>query len=192
MKKYLLCTLLLFTPLVSFAENIPNESMRQWNYYIAADMGVFISDVEINDDTFLDLGVSGMFEFGAQYNRYRLGISLKDAGEASGVIQALAGHTVGIENISLRLNGYYDYVSYKGFAMYVGAGLGVNRYDYKIKEQYTHREESDIGASFTAGAKTGMTFGGGHMRFDIGFAVDYISFPRIYSYGPTVGLRYNF
>ncbi|MBO4626129.1 MAG: hypothetical protein J5679_02545 [Alphaproteobacteria bacterium] len=195
MKKILLCTLLLFTPMVSFAESIPstpNNDADAWKYYIATDMGIFLSDVEIHDDSFVNFGVSAALEFGARYNRYRLGLKLKDAAETSGVLQALFGHTVGVENVSLRLNGYYDYVSRESFAMYIGAGLGVNHYDYEIKEQYTGRDDHKRGLSFIGGLNTGMSFGGGHLRFDIGFAFDYISFPQTYSYGPTVGLRYNF
>ena len=194
MKKLLLCTLLLFAPLASFAENIPNTSndADTWKYYISADMGLFLSEVDIHDDSFVDFGVSGALEFGAQYNRWRLGLALKDAAEVSGIFQALFGHTVGMENTSLRLNGYYDYVSRESFAMYIGAGLGANHYDYEIKEQYNGRDEHKRGFSFVAGAKTGMSFGGGHMRFDIGFGVDYITFPNVLSYGPAVGLRYNF
>ena len=194
MKKILLCTLLLFTPLVSFAENIPNtpNDAGTWKYYIAADMGLFLSEVDIHDDSFVDLGVSGALEFGARYNRWRFGLAFKDSAEVSGAFQALFGHTVGMENKSLRLNGYYDYVSRESFAMYIGAGLGANHYDYEIKEQYNGRDEHKRGFSFVAGANTGMSFGGGHMRFDIGFGVDYITFPNVLSYGPTVGLRYNF
>ena len=194
MKKILLCTLLLFAPMVSFAENIPSASndANAWKYYIGMNMGMFLSEAEIHDDSFVDFGVSGALEFGARYNRYRVGVTLKDAAEVSGVFQALFGHTIGMENVSLRLNGYYDYVSRESFAMYIGGGFGVNHYDYEIKEQYNGRDDHKRGFSFAAGANTGLSFGGGHMRFDIGFGVDYISFPNVVSYGPTVGLRYNF
>jgi opacity protein-like surface antigen len=180
--------------MVSFAENIPSASndANAWKYYIGMNMGMFLSEAEIHDDSFVDFGVSGALEFGARYNRYRVGVALKNAAEVSGVFQALFGHTIGMENISLRLNGYYDYVSRESFAMYIGAGLGANHYDYEIKEQYNGRDEHKRGFSFVAGANTGMSFGGGHMRFDIGFGVDYITFPNVLNYGPTVGLRYNF
>lgn len=192
MKKIFL-TSLFFMPCFAFADDVAGTSgADSWKYYIALNGEAFVSDVAIKDDTFLDMGAALGVEFGAQYNRARVAVAFQDRGEASGIFQALVGHTASIENISLRVNGYYDYVSKERFAMYVGAGLGANRYDYKIQQRYPNREESEHGLSFIGGVSTGMIFSGEHFGVDVGFAVDYISFPRIYSYGPTLGLRYKF
>ena len=190
MKKLLLGAFLTFVPAVAVAEYAPVPD--QWNYYISANIGAFVSDVDIKDDSFLDFGGVTNFEFGGQYNRYRVALSLQNRDEVSELIQILVGHTVSIGNTALRLNGYYDYVSGDHFAMYVGAGLGANRYDYEIQERITGRTESKHGVSFTGGVNTGMIFSFWHIGIDLGFAIDYISYPHIVSYGPTIGLRYNF
>ena len=190
MKKLLIGAILAIVPFVATAEYIP--SANQWNYYISANVGAFVSDVDIKDDSFLDFGGVTNFEFGGKYNKYRVALALQNRAEVSELIQILVGHTVSIENTALRLNGYYDYVSGEHFAMYVGAGLGVNRYDYTIQERYTNFEESKHGLSFTGGVNTGMIFSFWHMSIDLGFAIDYISYPHIVSYGPSIGLRYNF
>ncbi len=190
MKKLLLGVFLCFVPLCAMAKYAPVPD--QWNYYISANVGAFVSDVDIKDDSFLDFGGVTNFEFGGKYNKYRVALALQNRAEVSELIQILVGHTVSIENMALRLNGYYDYASGEHLALYVGAGLGINRYDYTIQERITERTESKHGASFTGGVNTGMIFSFWHLGIDLGFAIDYISYPRIVSYGPTIGLRYNF
>lgn len=194
MKKLLLGSFLILFPFVSMAQEVTpkSDSANQWRYYVGLDAGLFLSDVKIHDDTFVDFGGVADIEFGARYNRTRVGFAVSDHSETSGIFQALVGHTASIENIALRLNGYYDYVSKEHFAMYIGAGMGINRYDYKIQNKLQNREESEHGASFIAGASTGMIFMSEHFDIDLGIFVDYISFPRIYSYGPKLGLRYKF
>ena len=190
MKKILMCATLACMPLIARAEYAPVAD--QWNYYISANVGAFVSDVKIKDDTFFDFGGGANFEFGGKYNKYRVAFALQNRAEVSELIQILVGHTISIENIALRLNGYYDYVSGKNFAMYVGGGVGINRYDYTIQERITNITESKHGASFTGGINTGMIFSFWHLGIDLGFAIDYVSYPQIVSYGPTIGLRYNF
>lgn len=190
MKRLLFSAFFTLLPIVATAEYAPVPD--QWNYYVSASVGAFASDVEIKDESFFDFGGVTNFEFGGKYNKYRVALALQNRAEVSELFQILFGHTVSIENMALRLNGYYDYVSGDHFAMYVGAGLGVNRYDYTIQERVNNRAESKHGASFTGGINTGMIFGFWRLGIDVGFAVDYISYPQIISYGPSIGLRYNF
>ena len=190
MKILLIGVCIAIAPCVAMAENIPNAN--QWKYYISGNIGGVVSDVDIKDDSYLDFGGITTIEFGAQYNRYRLGLAWQSRAETSEILQVLIGHTASIKNDALRLNGYFDYISTEHFSMYVGAGLGVNRYDYTIQSRWPKYEESKHGASFIGGFSTGMIFSGDHFGFDIGFIIDYISYPRAYSYGPTIGLRYVF
>lgn len=202
MKNLIVCTLLMFSPIVAMAQNethtpdvvadseIKNEA--EWKYYISANVGAIVSEVEIKDDEFLDFGAVTNLEFGAKYNHWRVALAWQNRAEVSELFQTLAGHTVSIGNSALRVNGYYDFISGEHFTMYIGAGLGGNRYDYTINEQYNNYKKSRDGLSFIAGANAGMIFSFWHLGIDIGFAVDYISYPQIVSYGPTIGLRYNF
>ena len=190
MRKLLFGILLIFMPLLAMADTMPGAD--QWKYYISANVGAFVSDVEIKDDSFLDFGGVTNLEFGGKYNKYRVALALQNRAEVSELIQILVGHTVSIENTALRLNGYYDYASGEHLALYIGAGIGANRYNYEIQERITNRTESKHGLSFTGGVNTGMIISFWHLGIDIGFAVDYISYPHIVSYGPMIGLRYNF
>ena len=198
MKKLILFVMLITMPIAAMAQDTPYtanseiQTEQNWQYYISANIGAIASDVKIKDDSFFDFGGVTNFEIGAQYNRYRLALAYQDRAEVSELIQILAGHTVSLENKALRVNGYYDYVSSKSFAMYVGLGLGIDRYDYTIEERYSGRKESKHGPAFTGGVSTGMIFSFWHLGIDLGFAVDYVSYPRMYSFGPTIGLRYNF
>lgn len=198
MKKLILFVMLIIMPVAAMAQDAPYtadsgiQTEQNWQYYISANIGAIASDVKIKDDSFVDFGGVTNFEIGAQYNRYRLALAYQDRAEVSELIQILAGHTVSLENKALRVNGYYDYVSSKSFAMYVGLGLGIDRYDYTIEERYSGRKESKRGPAFTGGVSTGMIFSFWHLGIDLGFAVDYVSYPRMYSFGPTIGLRYNF
>ena len=121
MKKLLLGVFLCFVPLGAMAKYTPVPD--QWNYYISANVGAFVSDVDIKDDSFLDFGGVTNFEFGGKYSKYRVALALQNRAEVSELIQILVGHTVSIENMALRLNGYYDYASGEHLALYVGAGL---------------------------------------------------------------------
>lgn len=202
MKRIIMCAMLCITPLCAMAQNTAyteplsvapaDEDKSQWKYYIAANIGAIASEVEIKDDEFFDFGAVTNLEFGAKYNHWRVAVAWQNRAEVSELFQTLAGHTVSIGNSALRVNGYYDFVSGEHFTMYIGAGVGGNRYDYTINEQYNNIKKSRDGVSFIAGANAGMIFSFWHLGIDIGFAVDYISYPQIVSYGPTIGLRYNF
>ena len=189
MKKFLMFGLCLMIPMCASA----TENANQWRPYIGANVGVIASDVKIKNDDFLDFGAVTNFELGAIYNnRYRLSLSYQSRAEVSELFQILAGHTVAIGNNAIRINGYYDYVSLKHFFMYVGAGIGGDLYDYKITRRYDGTTEHGRGVTFTGGANTGLGFNIWRFSLDLGFAFDYIAHPRVYSYGPTLGLRYNF
>ena len=148
MKNLIVCTLLMFSPIVAMAQNethtpdvvvdseIKNEA--EWKYYISANVGAIVSEVEIKDDEFLDFGAVTNLEFGAKYNHWRVALAWQNRAEVSELFQTLAGHTVSIGNSALRVNGYYDFISGEHFTMYIGAGLGGNRYDYTINEQYNN------------------------------------------------------
>ena len=190
MNKLLLGTCLMMMPCVVFAGNYSNDN--HWKYYISGTLGAVASNVVMNDERFFDFGGVTSVELGAQYNRFRLGLAWQERAETSEALQTILGHTMSVENDALRLNGYIDYVSTEHFSMYVGAGLGVNRYDYTYSTRFPRYEESNHGASFIGGFSTGMIFSAEHIGVDIGLLIDYISKPHTYSYGPTIGLRYVF
>lgn len=188
MKKFFILCLLL--PISAFAND--EVVTNKWQPYIGANIGVNASDVRVEGDDFFDFGAVSNFELGGRYNRYRLALNYQSRAEVSELFQILFGHTIAIKNDALRVNGYYDYISSKNFAMYIGAGLGLNRYDYTITERYNNTSREKHGITFTTGLNTGMSFSFWHLSIDLGFAVDYIVSPRIISYSPNIGLRYNF
>ena len=164
-----------------------------WNTYIGMNIGISASDVTAHGEDFFDFGGVYNFEFGARYNkRYRVALNYQSRAEVSELFQILFGHVISVRNDALRINGYYDYVSMEKFAMYVGVGIGGDWYGYEITKRYNNSTESKHGFTFTSGATTGLSFRMWRTNLDIGFSFDYIAEPRIYSYGPNIGLRYNF
>lgn len=180
-------------PFCAVAETATSENENsKWNVYISADIAGMVSDVKIKHDDFFDFGGKSSFAIGAKHNRYRLELAYEAHAEVSEFFQILAGHTVSLTNQSLRVNGYYDYVSCKYFAMFISAGVGPNYYEYKISEPYINSVRKDNGISFVAGANTGLSFNIARFSLDLGFSFDYITYPRVYSYGPNIGMRFTF
>ncbi len=204
MKKFLTVCLICLTPLYAVASvddksadvadsAIQQESTIKWQPYLGVNMGINASEVSVHGEDFFDFGGVFNFEAGARYNkRYRLALNYQSRAEVSELFQILFGHVIAISNDAVRINGYYDYVSLKHFAMYIGAGLGGDWYDYKITNRADNSEKSEHGFTFTAGATTGLSFSFWHLAIDLGFSCDYIAYPQILSYGPNIGLRINF
>lgn len=194
MKKLLIYSTLIFAPLSAMAESttLNPDTENKWQLYISGNGGVMVSDVRIKHDDFLDFGTQGFFAVGGRNNRYRTELAYEFHAEMSELFQILAGHMVTLGNASVRINGYYDYVHTKHFAMFIGGGLGPNFYNYTISEPYLNRETKKEGVSFIMGADTGLSFNIWKFSIDVGFGFDYITFPRVYSYGPNVGLRFTF
>lgn len=191
MKKILMYSCLILMPLTAFAETAP-ESHNTWNPYISWTGAIMASDVKIKHDDFFDFGAKSAFAIGARHNRWRAELAYDVHAEVSELFQTLAGHTVALGNESVRINGYYDYVSTKHFFMFIGAGMGPNWYDYTISEPYINRTRKGKGISFATGANTGLGFNIWKFSIDLGFGFDYITYPRVYSYGPNMGLRFTF
>lgn len=204
MKKNLIVCLICLTPFYAYAsgnDKSPNmadsvvqqEITPKWQPYLGLNMGINASEVTAHSEDFFDFGAVFNFEAGARYKkRYRLALNYQSRAEVSELFQILFGHVIAIENNAIRINGYYDYVSLKHFAMYIGGGVGGDRYDYKITDRYNNSTTEKHGITFTAGATTGLSFSFWHLAIDLGFSFDYIANPQIYSYGPNIGLRYNF
>ena len=192
MKKFLI-TMLMLAPISAIAADSSDApAQNKWRPYISGNGAFMVSDVKIKHDDFFDFGAKGSFAIGARQNRYRAELAYESHAEVSELFQILAGHTVALGNQSVRINGYYDYVSTKHFAMFIGAGLGPNWYDYTISEPYIDRVTKKDGVSFIMGADTGLSFNIWKFSIDLGFGFDYITFPRVYSYGPNLGLRFTF
>ena len=193
MKKILLTYIVAMLPCVAYGATDKALDTSKRNIYIGANMGISASDVTAHGEDFFDFGGVFNFEIGARFNnRYRLALNYQSRAEVSELFQILFGHVISVTNDAIRVNGYYDYVSLKHFAMYIGAGIGGDRYDYKITDRYDNSTTEKHGITFTAGATTGLSFNFWRMGIDLGFSFDYIAEPRIYSYGPSVGLRFNF
>ena len=188
--KKILCAFILTT--VSYGAVLADEE-NIWNTYIGMNIGISASDVTARGEDFFDFGGVYNFDFGVRYNkRYRFSLNYQSRAEVSELFQILFGHVISVRNDALRINAYYDYVSMEKFAMYIGAGIGGDRYHYEITKRYNNSTESKNGFTFTSGATTGLSFRMWRTNLDIGFSFDYIAEPRIYSYGPNIGLRYNF
>ena len=187
--KHILILLFLVAPCVVFGET----DKQNWKPYLGANMGLSASDVTAHSEDFFDFCGVFSFEAGARYKtRYRIALNYQSRAEVSELFQILFGHVIAIKNDAIRVNGYYDYVSTRHFAMYIGGGIGGDIYDYKITNRYDNSTIKKHGIAFTAGAMTGISFNFWRMGIDLGFAFDYIANPQIYSYGPNLGLRFNF
>lgn len=191
MKKISLIVFALTIPCVAFGteETIPTPD---WNYYVGTNLGFSGSEIKVHDEEFFDFGGVYNFEVGARYKkRTRLALNYQSRAEVSELFQILLGHTITVSNNALRVNAYYDYVSLKVFSMYIGAGIGGDRFHYKITDCY-NTIKSKHGFTFTGGAMTGISFKIWRFQLDFGAVFDYIAEPQMFSYGPNFGLRYNF
>ncbi len=189
MKKILLAGFIAIIPCMAIAE----QDTPDWNVYIGSNIGISGSDIKVHNEDFFDFGGVYNFELGARYNkRLRLALNYQSRAEVSELFQILFGHTISVTNNALRVNAYYDYVSLRVFSMYIGAGIGADKYHYTITDRINDITKSKHGFTFTGGAMTGISFKMGRFQLDLGGAFDYIAEPRMFSYGPNIGLRYNF
>jgi len=192
MKKILLQLFALIIPCMAFGTEEP-KPVSDWNYYIGTNLGFSGSEIKVHDEEFLDFGGVYNFELGARYKkRLRLALNYQSRAEVSEFFQILFGHTIAVSNNAFRINTYYDYVSLNVFSMYIGAGVGGDIYHYKITDRINDTTESEHGFTFAGGAMTGISFKIWRMQLDFGVVFDYIAKPQMFSYGPNIGLRYNF
>lgn len=189
MKKILLTSFFAILPYYANA----TQYEQNWNPYIGMNFGICASDVTVHDEDFFDFGGVYNFEVGTRYKeRVRLALNYQTRAEVSEFFQVLLGHSISITNDAIRVNAYYDYVSLNWFSMYIGAGIGGDRYSYKITDRADNSTLSKHGYTFTGGVSTGLSFRLWQMHIDLGAVFDYIAEPEIYSYGPNIGIRYYF
>lgn len=189
MKKILLAVFIAIIPYIAIGE----QNAQNWNTYIGSNIGISGSDITVHNEDFFDFGGVYNFELGARYKkRLRLALNYQSRAEVSELFQILFGHTIAVSNNALRINAYYDYVSLNVFSMYIGVGIGADKYHYKITDRINDTTQSKHGFTFTGGASTGISFKMGRFQLDLGGVFDYIAEPQMLSYGPNIGLRYNF
>lgn len=164
-----------------------------WRMYLRADAGITYSDATVMD---YDIsGFQGMFNFavGAQKDKLRLELALQERATVSEMFSSLLTQTVAtLDQQALMLNGYYNILSSKYFAWYLGAGAGVNRYDAIISYNDTNTEAEEKGYSAILGAYTGLSINFDYVGFDIGVDYFYTFKPSINSLVPKIGVRVMF
>lgn len=182
--------ILAFALMPTFALADTNDT---WKFYLRADAGLTYSDINVSD---YDLsGFQGMFNFaaGGQNGRWRAELAFQERATVSEMFSSLLTQTMAtLEQHALFANGYYDVLSYKHFAWYVGAGAGLSAYESVITYQSTGVETTEDGYSPILGAYTGLSFNFEHVGIDLGVDYFYTYKPNIKSLVPKVGLRIIF
>lgn len=187
MKKISIIALSLLPTMALATEN------ENWKIYLRADAGITYSDLTVDD---YDLGgFQGMFNFvaGGQKGPWRAELAYQERATVSELFSSLLTQTMAsMEQHALLLNGYYDVLSYKHFAWYVGGGAGLNSYEKIIKYQDTGTEIVEDGYSPIFGAFTGLSLNFEHIGVDLGVDYYYTYKPSLNSIVPKIGLRVIF
>lgn len=175
-------------PTIAFAAENDN-----WRVYLRADAGITYSDLTVDE---YDLGgFQGMFNFaaGAQKERWRVELAYQERATVSELFSSLLTQTMAsMEQHAFLLNGYYDVLSSKYLAWYIGAGAGLNAYEKTITYQTSGIEKIEDGFSSIFGAFTGVSLNFEHVGIDLGVDYYYTYKPNLNSLVPKIGLRVIF
>lgn len=169
----------------------------RYHPYIRMDMGFTYTgfDIKYQGETAKFSGFQGMVNFaaGVKKERTRFELDYQSRATVSDVLFIIAGSTASIESNSVMANAFYDFVSYKYFALYIGAGAGLNMWTNNYKNNITHVVTTDKGSSFTGGIYLGASINI-PIGFSIDFGVDYlhVSEPQMNSFVPKIGARITF
>jgi opacity protein-like surface antigen len=148
-------------------------------------------DKEGDERGMVSIGFMANAAFGLQLNRFRYELSYQERAEVSEMLQTMLGL---ISTLTVRAgmaNVFYDYLTTRHFAMYVGTGIGLAYYDLTMKTWSDFYEDS--GYSCILGAYTGLTFIIKEVFFiDLGFDYYYINKPETNTFAPKIGFRYAF
>ena len=169
----------------------------KYHPYIRMDMGFTYTgfDIKYEGETKQFTGFQGMVNVaaGVKKERTRFELDYQSRATVSDVLFIIAGSTASIENNAIMANAFYDFVSYKYFALYIGGGVGVNMWTNNYKNNFTHVVTTDKGTSLAGGIYLGSS-----INIPIGFSIDfgvdylYISEPQMNSFVPKIGARITF
>ena len=169
----------------------------RYHPYIRTDIGFTYTafDIKYQDETEQFTGFQGMFNIaaGVKKERTRFELEYQSRATVSDVLFLIAGATASVENNAVMANAFYDFVSYKYFALYIGSGVGLNMWTNSYKNIITHVVTTDNGTSLTGGIYLGAS-----INIPIGFSIDfgvdylYISEPQMNSFVPKIGARITF
>ncbi|MFA7073897.1 MAG: hypothetical protein WC234_01770 [Endomicrobiaceae bacterium] len=163
--------------------------------YIRADAGLTYTafDVKYQDVTKELTGLQAMYNFGAgiKYKKGRFELAYHKRATMSDFLFFLINTNAWVENNAVMANVFYDYVSLKYFALYIGGGAGVNMWNSEFKTLGT--KYTDNGTSFIGGIYLGASINT-PIGFSIDFGVDYfyVNEPLMNSFVPKIGARLTF
>ena len=148
-------------------------------------------DKEGDERGMVSIGLMVNTAFGLQFNRFRYELSYQERAEVSEIVQTMLGLVSTLTVRAGMANVYYDYLTSRHFAMYVGAGVGMAYYDLTMKTWTDYYEDS--GYSCILGTYTGLSFIIKDVFFiDLGIDYYYINKPETNTFAPKIGFRYAF
>ena len=147
-------------------------------------------DNEGDERGMVSVGFLGNIAFGLQLNRMRYEIAYQERAEVSELLQTMLGLISTLTIRACMANVYYDYLRSEHFAMYIGAGAGVDYYKLTMKTWTDYYE--DTGYSCILGGYTGLTFIMNQFSIDLGLNYYYINKPETNSFAPKISFRYAF
>ncbi len=177
------------------------ETKEEKNYddkihpYIRADIGITYTSFEVdyNSDSEKLSGMQGMCNLaaGIKYKKGRFELAYQKRDTMSDVLLILINRNAWVENQAVMANAFYDFVSSKYFALYIGGGAGLNMWKTELK--WSGNEYNDSGTSYTAGAYLGASINTS-IGFSIDFGIDYyyVNKPMMNSVVPKIGARITF
>ncbi|MDR1695285.1 MAG: outer membrane beta-barrel protein [Endomicrobium sp.] len=203
MKKFTFAlSALLFFPVMAFAYSFEAAGV-DWRPYVSADAQLSLGFVEVetpNTDWGLKSATSigGLFNFGlgVKHERVRMELSYLTRGSSNDIISWLLTGVVSVSSERAgMLNFYYDYLSTRVFAMYIGAGAGVSQWKQTTNYAWLGSDHTYIrdGTDFIGGVYTGMSFTiADAFSIDLGFSYYHTNTLKFNSLGLKLGTRYTF
>ncbi|MCL2799367.1 MAG: hypothetical protein FWD54_03725 [Endomicrobia bacterium] len=192
---------LTFLPVMAFAYSFEAAGV-DWRPYISMDAQLSLGIVEVQTPE-ADWGlkkatsIGGLFNMGlgVKHERARMELSYLSRGSANDILSWLFTGVISASSEQAgMINFYYDYLSTRVFAMYIGGGAGISSWEQRtnyvwLGSDYTYNRS---GTDFIGGIYTGMSFTiADAFSIDLGLNYYRTSVLNFSSFGWKFGLRYT-
>ncbi|MCL2144489.1 MAG: hypothetical protein FWH43_03230 [Endomicrobia bacterium] len=210
MKKIILAFALLVLPVTAFAVSF-KAAGYDWRPYITMDIAAAGGIVEVPPPDNIPgwelrnaTAIGALFNLGAgiKHNRVRTELSYFTRASMNFPVSWIFTGTVSASAEQAgMINFYFDYVSTRVFAMYIGAGGGLSSWNQSTAylwesshggdgKKHTYERE---GLDFIYGLYSGISFTvKNRVSFDLGFIYYHTNGLNINSFGGKLGTRYTF
>ena len=166
--------------------------------YVRADAWLTYSSFELGSgEDLTGFQFIGNLALGAEYKRSRVELAYQPREAVSDVIYMLADTFASVSGDVFMVNYFYDFFYAKYFDLYIGAGVGVDKWESVSRATISgSKDVKDDGTSFIGGLYLGMSFNI-PMKYivtslDMGVDYYYERHFKTNNFVPKVGLRFGF